>query len=306
MTRARILLALRLLGSAIGITWIVLRVDLGAAESAMARIPVSAAAVAIALIAINVIIGTIRWHGLLVAYGAARIPSFWYLTKLQFVSFFYNNYLPGAVAGDVARGVVTRDCFDEGTTGAMVVVLVERLLGMAALFMLLAAGLVISDGALDTGSLWAWTAFGVGGSAAVVIAIPWARRLAPYLPKPVGAIAAKLPRLTATRPFLRAIAASLVMQACIAIAGWVLLASLAPITLQDSMLVVPIAAATNFLPITVGGTGAREAVYVALCGRLFHMPESDAVAASLAFWLVQLLVAGLGGLAQLGAKRATA
>ena len=33
-------------------------------------------------------------------------PSLLRATRLYFISFFYNNYLPGAVAGDVVRGVV--------------------------------------------------------------------------------------------------------------------------------------------------------------------------------------------------------
>ena len=62
---------------------------------------------------------------------------------------------------------------------------------------------------------------------------------------------------------------------------------------------MPLAAATTFLPITVGGAGAREAVYVALCGRLFGMPEADALAASIGLWGAHLVVGGFGGLAQL-------
>jgi uncharacterized membrane protein YbhN (UPF0104 family) len=149
-----------------------------------------------------------------------------------------------------------------------------------------------------------WTAIGIGGSAAVVAAIPFARRLAPLLPHRLGGLAGKLPQLHAARPFVAAAGLSLVTQACITVAGWLLLASLAPISFSDSLLVVPLASATAFLPITVGGTGAREAVYVALCGRLFHMPEADALAASLALWLSTLIVAGVGGVAQLGARRA--
>ncbi len=305
MTRARVILALRLLGTAAGVAWIVLRVDLGKAQTALARIPLWAAVAAVALIAVNLVIGAVRWRALLVAYGAARIPRFAYLTKLYFVAFFYNNYLPGAVTGDVARGVVTRDSFDEGATGALAVVLVERALGLFGLFVLLAGGLAISSGELDIGSLWAWTAIGVAGSLAVVIAIPFARRLAPHLPRPLATIAGKLPRVHVLRPFFAAVGLSLVTQVCIAIAGWILLASLAPISLADSLLVVPLASATAFLPITVGGTGAREAVYVALCGRLFHMPEADALAASLALWLATLVVGLAGGVAQMIERKGT-
>ena len=53
------------------------------------------------------------------------------------------------------------------------------------------------------------------------------------------------------------------------------------------------------MPITVGGAGAREAVYVTLGARLFHMPESDALAASLALWLAHLIVGAIGGIVRL-------
>jgi uncharacterized membrane protein YbhN (UPF0104 family) len=221
------------------------------------------------------------------------------LVRLYFIAFFYNNYLPGAVAGDVGRGVVTRDAFEsEGATASLAVVLVERALGLFALFALLAVGLAMSSG-LPTGSLWLWTAIGSAGACAVVALIPVGKRLAPHLPGPLGRLAAKLPALVDGRAFAAAIALSVVTQLFVAAAGWALLAALAPIGLGDSLLVVPLAAATAFLPITVGGAGAREAVYVALCGRLFQLPEAEALAASLGLWLAHLIVAGLGGLAQI-------
>jgi hypothetical protein len=79
--------------------------------------------------------------------------------------------------------------------------------------------------------------------------------------------------------------------------------ALAPISVAGSLLVVPLAAATAFLPITVGGAGAREAVYVALGGALFGMPESDALAASLGLWLAHLIVGAAGAVAQLSRAR---
>jgi uncharacterized membrane protein YbhN (UPF0104 family) len=146
---------------------------------------------------------------------------------------------------------------------------------------------------------------GSAGSVVTVALIPAARRIAPYLPRRLGALAARLPRLHDLRAFAVAIALSIATQLCVAIAGWALLAALAPIDLAASLLVVPLAAATAFLPITVGGAGAREAVYVALCGRLFHMPEADALAASLALWLAHLAVGAAGGVTQLIVRRST-
>jgi uncharacterized membrane protein YbhN (UPF0104 family) len=233
------------------------------------------------------------------------VPRFARLAHLYFVAFFYNNYLPGAVAGDVGRGVVTRDAFDgEGAAGALAVVFVERALGLFGLFALLALGLATAGRALDTGALAAWTAAGCAGSCALVAAIPLARRLAPHLPGPLGRVAGRLPALRDARAFALALALSVATQGLVVLAGWVLLHALAGTTLAASLLIVPLAAATTFLPITVGGAGAREAVYVALCGRLLGMPEADALAASLGLWLAHLAVGAAGGLLQLARRDA--
>jgi uncharacterized membrane protein YbhN (UPF0104 family) len=302
--KLRLGFVLRVLGTAAGLAYIATRVDLEAASTALRTIPYATFAAAIALVAANVVVGAVRWRVLMRAYGATAIPPLPRLVYLYFVAFFYNNYLPGAVAGDVGRGVVTRDAFaSEGATGALAVVLVERALGLFALFALLAVGLATAGDAIDTRDLWLWTLLGCVGSCVLVIAIAAARRLAPLLPSFLARYATRLPELRDRGAFATAALLSIATQALIAAAGWLLLAALAPIDLASSLLVVPLAAATTFLPITVGGAGAREAVYVALCGRLFGMPEADALAASLGLWLAHLVVGGAGGLAQLAARR---
>jgi uncharacterized membrane protein YbhN (UPF0104 family) len=346
--KRRLGLLVRVLGTAAALAWIATHVDLGDARDKLVRIPAATFVLAAALVAANVVAGALRWRVLLRAYGATQIPPLATLIRLYFVAFFYNNYLPGAVAGDVGRGVVTREAFaDEGATGALSVVLVERALGLFALFALLAAGLIAAPATLDRGSLWGWTVLGTAGSFALVAAIPLARRIAARLPaRPaapartergrstgplpgtpsarseeraedderggrivygllarLAAIAGKLPALRDGKAFAGAIALSIATQALVAAAGWVLLAALAPISLTASLLVVPLAAATTFLPITVGGAGAREGVYIALCGQLFGMPRADALAASLGLWLAHLAVGAAGGVAQLARPR---
>src|SRR5688572_30214715 len=151
-------LALRVLGTAAGLAWIALTVDIGEAKAAIARIPLSAFALATVLVAANVVAGALRWRVLMRAYGATAIPGIGRLVYLYFVAFFYNNYLPGAVAGDVGRGVVTHEAFeDKGATGAIAVVFVERVQGLFALFALLALGLIIAGNTIDSSALWWWT-----------------------------------------------------------------------------------------------------------------------------------------------------
>jgi hypothetical protein len=294
-------------GTAAGIAYVIHVVDFAKAREAFSRISLAAIAIAIGLVALNVVAGAARWRALLVAYGADRRPSLARATVLYFISFFYNNYLPGAVAGDVVRGVVTRDVFGErGATAGLAVVLVERALGLFGVFLLLAIGLGVAGRDIDTGSLAIWSVLGIAGSLVLVLALPFARRLAPYLPGKVRTIAERVPALSSPIAFALAVVYSVATQALVALAGFVLLHAVDPeVGLGASLLIVPLAAATTFLPITVGGAGAREAVYVTLGASLFHMPESDAVAASLALWLAHLLVGAVGGVLQLLDRRAT-
>ncbi len=295
--RTVLLWALRLGGTAAGLIYTLTLVDLDDLGNALSRLPVAALGLAIALVAANVVAGALRWRVLLDAYGATAPPSMPRLVHLSFVGFFYNNYLPGAVAGDVVRGVATREAFgDGGLTGNLAVVLVERALGLFALFVLLAAGLALSDAGFDTGALWWWTVVGTAGAAAIVVGLVIARRLAPRLPGALGRIAARVPAIVDRGAFARGVALSIATQSLIALAGWALLHAGHPdVDLADALLVVPLAAATAFLPITVGGAGAREAVFVSLCGRLFGFPAEDALAASLALWFAHLAVGAVGG-----------
>ena len=292
-------------GTAAGVAYIIHVVDFSAAGAAFSRISIAAILLAIGLVALNVVAGAARWRNLLVAYGADTRPSLPRATVLYFISFFYNNYLPGAVAGDVVRGVVTRGVFgDRGATAGIAVVLVERALGLFGVFLLLAIGLGVARAGLDVGGLWIWSTLGIAGSLMLVLALPFARRLAPYLPGKLRTIAERVPALTSTTAFVIAALYSVVTQALVALAGFVLLHAVDPqVGLGASLLIVPLAAATTFLPITVGGAGAREAVFISLGASLFHMPKSDAVAASLALWLAHLVVGAIGGLLQLAERR---
>jgi uncharacterized membrane protein YbhN (UPF0104 family) len=300
LTRKTWVTVLRWLATAAAIAYIATLVDVDKVEAAAKRISAGAMIAAIVLVALNVVAGAARWRELLTAYGAQTRPSLARATRLYFVAFFYNNYLPGAVAGDVVRGVVARDAFGErGATASLAVVLVERALGLVGIFVLLAIGVMVAGSGLDIGNLWLWSALGLGGSVAIVLALPLARRLAPHLPGKLGEIAGRVPALASWPSFVTATLLSIATQALVALAGWVLLRAVEPrVDLGASLLIVPLAAATAFLPITVGGAGAREAVYVTLGASLFHMPKDDALAASLALWLAHLMCGAVGGVLQ--------
>jgi uncharacterized membrane protein YbhN (UPF0104 family) len=130
--------------------------------------------------------------------------------------------------------------------------------------------------------------------------LPLGRRLAPYLPRRLAGIAARLPVVSRRWYFGAAALLSLCTQLMTTVTGWLFLREVHPAaTFSHALFIVPLAAATAFLPITVAGLGAREAVFVNLCSQLLGMSAGDGLAASLLIWATTLMTAVFGGVIQL-------
>lgn len=294
--RARLWAGLRLLVTALAFAWVLSRVDLAELSGAMTSISPLALVVAFALTAGNLVVGAVRWRVMLAAYGATRIPPLGRLVVLNYVGFFYNTWLPGGVGGDVVRGVASREAFGEaGTTGAMAVVFVDRVLGLTGLFLVVATTALVRPMPVASGSMVAvGSVLGILAGIASVAALAAGRRLSPHLPGPIGRIAAGLPPIVRVGPFVVALLLSLVTQTVVAITGHVVVVALVPtVTLESSFVVVPLAMATAFLPFLVGGTGAREEVFAQLYGAV-GVARPDAIAASLLVYLTQLAIGLVG------------
>lgn len=86
-------------------------------------------------IACSLLLGTLRWHLLLrgldihIQYGRAL--------RFQLIGFFFNTAMPGAVGGDIIKAVyVIREQHGHRRTPAMLTVLLDRVVGLAALFVI--------------------------------------------------------------------------------------------------------------------------------------------------------------------------
>lgn len=292
------MLAARIVTTLLAMGWVVSRVDLQAVGGALVRVSPLAFAVACASTAMNLVVGSVRWRILLRAYGAPHVPPLSALVRLNYIGFFYNTCLPGGVGGDVVRGVASRAAFGEdGVTAAGAVVLVDRVLGLVGLLLVVAfTATVFPLPVADTNHVTGIALGGIAVSACAVAAIALGRSLAPHLPGRLRPHAERLPAIVHFGPFLVAIVLSLVTQSVVAWTGHVIVSSLAPtVALTDSLVIVPLAMATAFLPFLVGGTGARESVFETLYAPL-GVPGADAVAASLLVWFTQIVVALAGGL----------
>ncbi|MFT5354914.1 MAG: uncharacterized membrane protein YbhN (UPF0104 family) [Polyangiales bacterium] len=277
----------------LGLWWWLADLDVDSLLESTASIPLTALGLGLAVSLINLLVGSVRWRVLLSAYGAVRLPPFRTLVHLYYVGIFFNTFAPANVGGDVLRGHVTSGAFD-GKAGAYLIVLIERVFGLAGL-MLLASTLMtlapIPD--LDV-PVWLGP-LGVTAALGAALAPTIGRRLAPWLPGALGRLAGDLPALVSPGLMVIVLLLSIVTQALVAVTGYVCISALAPdVTLIDALVMVPIAMVSMYLP-TIAGLGAREVSFVFLFG-LLAVGEADATAASLGVFGIQIATALVGGL----------
>lgn len=297
--RGRVLTVVRVAVTLAAFGWVFSRVDASALRAAFGRVPWTSLALAMALTLGNLGVGSLRWRALFSAFGASRIPPMASLYRLYLIGFFYNVWLPGGAGGDVVRGIASRQAFgDSGATGSVAVVFVERVLGLIGLLLLVGFSAVLYPIAGVDGVL-AGSALGISTGVGALVALTVGRALAPRLPGPLRRFAERLPHVERPAPFVAALALSLVTQATVAVTGHVFIHALHPeIPLSTSLVMVPLAMATSFIPITAGGAGAREAVFQSLYGHV-GVSFEDATAASLMIAGTHYLVAAIGGLLRL-------
>ncbi len=291
-------MALRVLLSTSAFGYLLFTVDRRALGVAFGRLGAGAVLVAVGLVLAIVLLGTFRWMLLLRAYGATRLPSVARAFQLYLVGFFYNLYLPGAVGGDLVRGIASRKAFDGegagGATAGVTVVFVERVMGLAGLIALCAIASILRPTRVRGVGVAA--AIGLLAAFAAILCVALARRFGARLPGALGRRAAALPALRSAPALVSVFLICVGLHFLLACTGHVLILAIEPgVGLADSAVIFPIGSATAFFPLTVGGAGVREATLVALFGAI-GVGEASALAGSLALFGTQLFVAGFGGL----------
>ena len=270
-------------------------VDVGETVSAFKRISLLRAGVALALMYGCALLGGVRWRFIFQAYGASRVPSVLRLTRLQLVATFYNTVLPGAVGGDLVRGVAARDAFDSvGTTSSLAVVLVDRAAGLAGVLAVATTAFVLHP-LPGVGGVALWGPLGLLAAVSPVLALALGRASARFLPGRLSQLARSLPELRSGLPFVNVLLISVIIWLMLAAGGHLLVSSIdGTVRASDSFVVIPLATAAVYFPLTVAGLGAREAAFVFLF-RTVGVAEADALAASLSFFACQLVIALSGG-----------
>jgi uncharacterized membrane protein YbhN (UPF0104 family) len=270
--------------------WISRSANLDDFLRAVERMPAWALAVGYFIGGLNITIGAIRWRILMQAFGARTLASRGEFLLATFVAQFYNTFVPGSFGGDLVRGYITRKSFDQAATG-LYVVFFERFVGLSALCVVAAAGLLVGPRIVDYAVVGPWLLGAMLVLLVVVGLAAFTGRLARFR--------SLLPAIRAPRLLWPAFAISLLGHLTNLVSFTVLATAMGlPLGLTDLALVVPLGLLATIVPIAMAGVGAREATLVGLLS-LLHIPTGDAVVFTLGFALVNIGLALTGGIIQL-------
>ena len=300
--RGRTWPAIRLLVSVALLVLVLGRVDMARAAQVLAGARVE-------LIVLTVVVGwvgrafaALRWY--ILVRGMNRRVSYLRLLRLTFIGMFFQFLPAGSVAVEVGRIYgMSRATSDPAASFASV--LVERVLGLAALIVLALVGLALAPPGVPPllGRL-AWVGF------AGLLAASWAamsvsargllrRMLAAArlesVARRLGRVYERLDALR-SRPDLLALSllAALLNTTFRILPAFLLARSLQiDVSMVQLMIVVPIIVFAAQIPVSAGGLGVREVGFVALLG-MIGVPASDAVVLSLLL-AATILVVSLPG-----------
>ncbi len=271
--------------------WVVLRsIDLGALVDLIGHAAPLALALASLVVIAQFAVLVWRWR-LVIHVLAGKSVGFGLLALLLGHSFLIGQVLPSSVGGDVARTVLLSR--STGTAAAARSVICDRLLGFAALALLVVPAVpVIAEmiGSVTPFLTMTICALGTMTAGALVLAYSLTYDL-PWFGRHVATVAGDL-RITLRSgkigllAMALAIASSLLGVLLIYIVGSAIGADLRAL---DCLVLVPPALLVAALPISLGGWGVREGALVAAFS-LVHADPAAVAATSVMFGLTTPLV----------------
>ena len=237
----------------------------------------------------------VRWHLLLVARGR-REPGLWWLFETYVIALLLGQVLPTAVGGDAVRAIdLARRTGARAEAVSSVVV--DRVVGLAALGALAAVGALAGGSGIGRGTAVALGLGVVAVTAAAALALfsqrlqPLLRRLAPLAARlRVEAAALALPR--AARLSLASSHAGVGLRPRRARAGPARRVDRLPgegmgldLSYATLLVLCPVLFLVTIVPASLNGIGLREATFVVVLGGA-GMSREDAFALGLAYFAV--------------------
>lgn len=246
-----------------------------------------------------------RWWRLLRSVG---VPATWWNTfRLNFLGFFFNAVVPGLTGGDLVKALIIVRENPLRKADAFVSVIVDRLLGLGSMILLAAAVIFVSPAFAEL-RLWVAMVTVIGFTGAGIYAHRGLRKALGF-----DALLAKLPlgdklkllddALLLYSNHKRELALGVLISICnhlSYIGGTACLGigfgqTLERIGILDWLAIVPVANILSAVPLSPGGWGVGELIYIGLFA-MIGTSASVAVAISLAFRICQLALGLFGGI----------
>jgi len=273
-------------------------------------------AFAVLLIGITMFLAAWRWQILLRVQHVD--PGYWPVFKVSMIGQFFNAFLLGTTGGDVVKIFYIAQLAHERKSAAGLSVIFDRLVGLVAL-----VGLTVSLTACHYGLLasstegrrWLWIFYFIAAGVAGVLLLAWA------LPAVIRS--ANLKRLEQKLPFhakiehlseafrrharsgrinLEALLLSIVAQAMLLVSQYCITRALhLPVPLLFVAGVTGLVYVLISVPISIGGLGVRESLFILYLG-LAGVSSEGAVAASLIGFSIGLFWSLVGGMIHLRYK----
>jgi glycosyltransferase 2 family protein len=281
---ARIVVAAGLTG------YILWRSDPSAVAAAAAGVDWRWVGVAVLLVLVDRALMAYRWVALLCTIESDRRPPIGPLMRVFFVSTFVGTFLPASVGGDLVRSYsLARLNVDAGD--AVASVLMDRLLGVASVFLMALAGLALAQDLSENAAIVGGLVVTAAACAATLVVIfsPRAAALVSLLPfaavRRAGAkVVDSIRKYAAHSPQLLAVlGCSIAVQALRVFQAFYLGRSLgidAPLAAYFAF--IPLILLIMLLPITINGLGTSQAAFVWFFARV-GVPSAAAFALSVLF-----------------------
>jgi uncharacterized protein (TIRG00374 family) len=283
------------------VAWAFAKIDLTQVTAQLATANPWLFVAALALFELAIIINGAKWQVLLRAQGV-RVP-FGAVLQFLFTGFFFNNFLPANVGGDVIRGYGLARYTDRAADAA-VSVIVDRIVGLIAyMSTAFVAAVIVVNLSSDQGlQKLEWVAFVALLALLAAFATLLSRRVRAVLTRffalrwlsPLAPLWTRISRaFDAYRFQYRALALAFGMGLlgiiCTALVNWLLSQSMGGLMpLSTIFLLNPLIALVLMLPISIGGVGVSQAAYPFFYG-LAGVPPSHALAVSLLMQAVVIL-----------------
>lgn len=287
---------LRIVIAAILLIALASMMDWSALREHASQLDIWIAIVAFTVIGAEMPVNAMKWYWALRLHD--QLFPWRYLFRIGCMAYFFNNFLPSAIGGDVYRVYRTWSAAGE-KTAAVSAVVVERIVGVGVLMMNGFVGaLLLLEHPLARSFVIACCVAGAIGLVVLPVLVGLARRgvLSRRFKRLAGVEAMLGNILRWRREWIGLLVASAVFQA---LAAWVVLLCFAAvgssIDIPTALLVTAAAGLASVLPVSISGLGVVEGsiagTMVALGGEL-----ETAVLAALLLRVLALGVSGLCGL----------